>query len=90
MPGHGSWHQNYCLLHKALALEEAFQQGSWCHWMKETVGQLGEDYGGGGDGAESGGHAAENSLCEGVLMHDDSVKILHMENVVDSMMVTLA
>lgn len=54
------------------------------------MGQLSGDYGGGDGGVESGGHAAENNLCEGVLIHGDSVKILHTENAGGSMMVTLA
>lgn len=58
--------------------------------MKETAEQLGEGCGGGGGGVESGGHAAESSLYVDAPVHDDSVKILHMENAEGSKMVTVA
>lgn len=58
--------------------------------MKETKELLGEGYGGDGGDVESGGRAAESSLYVDVPTHDDSVKILHMENAEGSMMVTLA
>lgn len=90
MPDHGNWCQNCCLLHKVQAPEEAVQQGSWSHWMKETRELLGEGCGGDGGGVESGGHAAESSLYVDAPTHDDSVKILHMENAEGSRMVTLA
>ena len=58
--------------------------------MKEIVEQLGEGCGGGGGDVESGGRAAESSLCAGAPMHDESVKVLHRENAEGSMRVTLA
>lgn len=90
MPARGKWCQNCCLPHTGQAQEEAFPQGSWSHWRKETAAQLGEGCGGDGGDAGSGGRAAGSSWCVGVPMHDESVKALHKENAGGSTMAALA
>ena len=73
-----------------LVLVEVFPQGKWDHQRRETLGQLGGEYDGGGDDAENGGHAAESNLCVDVLTHGDSATTLHMASAGDSRKVTLA
>lgn len=87
--GHGSWNQSCYLLHKAPVLE-VFPQVKQGHWRKEKLGQQYGEYGGDGGDAENGGHAAENNLSVGVLMHDGSVMSLHMVSAGGSKKVALA